>query len=134
MTAFIDERREEFGVEPICAVLPIAPSSYYAASNRPPSARSLRDEKLMSEIRRVYADSRRRYGPRKVWRQLKREGIAAARCTVERLMRQAGLRGVVRGKRIFTTQPDESAPRPADLVQRNFSTTAPNRLWVADLT
>ena len=134
MTAFIDERREEFGVEPVCSVLPIAPSSYYAAKARPPSPRALRDEWLIAEIRRAYDASRRRYGPRKVWRQLRREGISVARCTVERLMRREGLRGVVRGKRVFTTIPDETALRPADLVERDFSAAAPDRLWVADLT
>jgi len=134
MTAFIDERCEEFGVEPICALLPIAPSSYSAAKARPPSPRVLRDQRLLVEIRRAYEASRRRYGSRKVWRQLKREGISVARCTVERLMRQEGLRGVVRGKRVFTTQSDENAPRPDDLVERDFSAAAPNRLWVADLT
>ena len=134
MTAFIDERREEFGVEPICEMLPIAPSSYYAAKCRPPSARARRDEQLLSEIRRAYEASRRRYGPRKVWRQLKRQGTSVARCTVERLMRQEGLRGVVRGKKVFTTQSDETAPRPDDLVERDFTAEAPNRLWVADLT
>ena len=134
MTAFIDERREEFGVEPICACLPIAPSSYYAARSRPPSARALHDAELIEQIRRVYKDSRRRYGPRKVWRELRRQGISTARCTVERLMRQEGLRGVVRGKKVFTTQSDESALRPDDLVERDFTAQAPNRLWVADLT
>jgi putative transposase len=134
MTAFIDERRSEFGVEPICEVLPIAPSTYYAAKSRPPSARACHDEWLLAEIRRAYEASRRRYGPRKVWRQLRREGYAVARCTAERLMRAEGLRGVVRGKKVFTTQSDETAPRPDDLVQRDFSAPAPNRLWVADLT
>lgn len=134
MTSFIDEHREEFGVEPICSVLPIAPSTYYAARTRSPSPRALRDERLLAEIRRAYEASRRRYGPRKVWRQLRREGTSVARCTVERLMRSEGLRGVVRGKRVFTTVPDETAPRPDDLVERDFSAEAPNRLWVADLT
>jgi len=134
MTAFIEDHKESFGVEPICAVLPIAPSAYYAAKGRPPSARALRDASLIEQIHRVWKDNRRLYGPRKVWRQLKREGIEVARCTVERLMRAEGLRGVVRGKRVFTTQPDESAPRPADLVQRDFSAPGPNRLWLADLT
>ena len=134
MSAFIDERRKEFGVEPICTVLPIAPSTYYAAKMRPHAPRALRDERLLAEIHRAYEASRRRYGPRKVWRQLKREGTCAARCTVERLMRAEGLRDVVRGKRVFTTQPDETAPRPDDLVERDFSAPAPNRLWVADLT
>src|SRR5665647_367340 len=134
MSAFIDERRKEFGVEPICTVLPIAPSTYYAAKMRPPSPWALGDERLLVEIRRAYEASRRRYGPRKVWRQLRREGTCVARCTVERLMRAEGLRDVVRGKRVFTTQPDETAPRPDDLVARDFSAPAPNRLWVADLT
>jgi len=134
MTAFIEEHRGAYGVAPICALLPIAPSSYSAAKARPPSPRVLRDQRLLVEIRRAYEASRRRYGSRKVWRQLKREGISVARCTVERLMRQEGLRGVVRGKRVFTTQADESAQRPDDLVERDFSAAAPNRLWVADLT
>jgi putative transposase len=112
----------------------MAPSTYYAAKSRPPSARARHDEWLLTEIRRAYEASRRRYGPRKVWRQLRREGYAVARCTVERLMRAEGLRGVVRGKKVFTTQSDGTAPRPDDLVQRDFSAEAPNRLWVADLT
>jgi transposase InsO family protein len=134
MTAFIDERRGEFGVEPICEVLPIAPSTYYAAKKRPPSARALRDAELLEKIRKVWNDSHRRYGARKVWHQLRRQGITVARCTVERLMRTEGLAGVVRGKKAFTTQPDGGAERPDDLVQRDFSAAAPNRLWVADLT
>ena len=134
MTAFIEEKRATYGVEPICAVLPIAPSTFYAARSRPPSARALRDADLVEQIRRAYGASRRRYGPRKVWRQLRREGISVARCTVERLMRKEGLRGVVRGKKVFTTRPDETSPRPDDLVRRDFTASAPNRLWVADLT
>jgi putative transposase len=134
LTAFIDERRDEFGVEPICELLPIAPSTYYAAKNRPPSARARRDAELTEKIRGAWQASRRRYGVRKVWRQLRRQGESVARCTVERLMRAEGLTGVVRGKRVFTTVPDETAPRPDDLVQRDFSAPAPNRLWVADLT
>ena len=92
MTEFIDARRGEFGVEPICELLPIAPSTYYAAKTRLPSPRTLRDAQLVTEIKRAYEASRRRYGPRKVWRQLKREGISVTRCTVERLMRAEGLR------------------------------------------
>ena len=134
MTAFIDERRSVYGVEPICAVLPIAPSTYYAAHSRPPSRRALRDESLTTEIERVYDANYRVYGAHKVWRQLNREGFCVARCTVERLMRTAGLRGAVRGKRIFTTISDPQGPRPADLVERDFSAQAPNRLWLADLT
>jgi putative transposase len=134
MTAFIAERNEEFGVEPMCAVLPIAPSTYYAALSRPPSARHLRDEALKPEITRVYEANQSVYGPRKVWRQLGREGFEVARCTVERLMRALGLKGEVRGKTWKTTFPDLSAPRPFDLVDRHFAVSAPNRLWVADLT
>ncbi len=116
MTAFIDERRDEFGVEPICELLPIAPSAYYAAKKRPPSQRSPRDEELVVQIRKAWRDSRGRYGARKVWRELRRQGENVARCTVERLMRAEGLRGVVRGKRVCTTQADETAPRPDDLT------------------
>jgi putative transposase len=134
MTAFIEDRRNEFGVEPICAVLPIAPSTYYAARSRAPSARALRDEELRREIRRVFESNYRVYGARKVWRQLRREGLAVARCTVERLMREIGLQGAVRGKQWRTTIADPEAPRPADLVARNFAAQAPDRLWLADLT
>ena len=134
MTAFIDKRRGEFGVEPICEMLPIAPSTYYAAKRRPPSARAQRDAELLEKIRGAWKASRGRYGARKVYRQLRRQGETVARCTVERLMRAEGLRGVVRGQRVFTTVPDETAPRPDDLVQRDFTAPAPNRLWVADLT
>jgi transposase InsO family protein len=115
-------------------VLPIAPSTYYAAKTRPPSRRVLRDEELVVKIRKAWKDSRGRYGARKVWRQLLRQGESVARCTVERLMRAEGLAGVVRGKRVFTTQSDDTAPRPDDLVERDFTAPAPNRLWVADLT
>jgi transposase InsO family protein len=121
-------------IEPICEILPIAPSSYYAAKSRPPSARSVRDAELLPKIRDAWSASRRRYGARKVYKQLRKHGVAVARCTVERLMRAEGLRGVVRGKKVFTTQTDEATPRPDDLVERNFSAVAPNRLWVADLT
>ncbi len=134
MTAFIEDHRKEFGVEPICAVLPIAPSTYYGERSRPPSARASRDEELCREIQRVYDANYRVYGPRKVWRQLRREGFAVARCTVERLMRKMSLQGAVRGKKWRTTISDPQAPRPADLVERNFAAAVPNRLWVADLT
>ena len=134
MTAFIDEHRDTYGVEPICEVLPIAPSTYYAARKRPPSARSLKDAELLEKVRKVFSGSGRRYGARKVWHQLKRDGVSVARCTVERLMREEGLKGVVRGKKVFTTQTDDAAPRPEDLVERDFAVSAPNRLWVADLT
>lgn len=134
MTAFIDAHRVKFGVEPICRVLPIAPSAYYARKSRPPAARTKRDEELRPEILRVYREHRSVYGPRKVHRQLRREGVSVARSTIERLMRQLGIKGEVRGKTWKTTIPDETAPRPADLVDRDFHAEAPNRLWVADLT
>jgi putative transposase len=134
MIAYIDANKDRFGVEPICQLLPIAPSTYYAAKRRPPSARALRDEQLKVEIRRVHADNFGVYGARKVWRQLHREGIAVARCTVERLMGELGLAGVRRGRPQRTTTPDQTASRPADLVERDFSATSPNQLWVADLT
>jgi putative transposase len=134
MSAYIDTHRCRFGVEPICRTLEIAPSSYYARRARPPSARARRDERLTIEIRRVVTDNFGVYGADKVWAQLRREGTQVARCTVERLMRALGLRGVVRGKTRPTTIPDPQAARPADLVCRQFRAPAPDRLWVADLT
>ena len=132
---FIDEHKRRWGVEPICRVLQFAPASYYAAVTRPPSARSMRDEELKAMIRRVFAEHHSVYGADKVWAQLKREGVRVARCTVERLMRELGLWGVVRGKtNVRTTIGDEAAARPADLVNRQFSAQAPDRLWVSDLT
>jgi putative transposase len=131
----IDACRERFGVEPICRVLGVATSTYYARKARPPSALRVRDVQLKVEIRRVFDANYRVYGARKIWRQLQREGIQVARCTVERLMGELGLAGAVRGRPKRTTIPAEPAgPRPADLVQRRFSAPAPNRLWVADLT
>jgi len=134
MISYIDEYRDRLGVEPICSLLPIAPSTYYAAKNRPASGRATMDEKLKVEIARVHASNFGVYGARKVWRQLNREGLPVARCTVERLMHKQGLEGVRRGKRRRTTVSDELAPRPADLVERNFAAERPNELWVADLT
>jgi len=139
MASFIDDHREAYGVEPICAVLPIAPSTYYEQKARraDPSRlpeRTRRDTLLAEEIRRVWCENRRVYGARKIWLQLHREGIPAARCTVERLMRRMGLVGVVRGRKFRTTIPDEAASRPSDLVRRDFTATRPNQLWVADLT
>ena len=134
MIAYVDANRDRFGVEPICRVLPIAPSTYYDATRRPASARAVRDQELKAEIGRVHAEHFGVYGARKVWRQLHREGIAVARCTVERLMGELGLEGVRRGKARRTTTPDQGAPRPADLVERDFSAQRPNQLWVADLT
>ena len=134
MIAYIDRHKDRYGVEPICRLLPIAPSTYYARKQRPPSARAVRDARLKAEIRRVYDDNFGVYGVRKVWRQLHREGIPVARCTVERLMGELGLVGVRRGKTRRTTTPDTTTARPADLVERDFSASRPNRLWVADLT
>jgi len=132
---FIAEHQICWGVEPICRVLQIAPSSYYAAIRRPPSARQQRDEVLKGAIRRVWDEHRQVYGADKVWAQLNREGTPVARCTVERLMRALGLRGVVRGKsRVRTTLGDDTRARPLDRVARQFRAPAPNRLWVADLT
>ena len=139
MYAFIDAHRAAYGVEPICRVLQIAPSGYYehraraADATRHP-ARTQRDATLREAVRRVWEAHRRVYGVRKVWRQLQREGHAVARCTVARLMRAEGLRGIVRGRRARTTVPEAAAERPLDLVQRQFSATAPNQLWVADFT
>jgi len=134
MTTFIDEQRVTFGVEPICQTLEIAPSSYYAARSRPPSARSLRDEELNADISRIHQGNYAVYGALKLWRALRREGITVGRDQVGRLMRGLGLRGAVRGKGVRTTVPAQVAERPADLVNRSFSAPAPNRLWVADLT
>ncbi len=137
--SFIDALRQGHGVEPICSVLPIAPSTYYehkarqADPGRLPE-RAKRDAFLRPEIRRVWDDNFQVYGARKVWRQLNREEIEVARCTVERLMRWMGLQGAVRGKKCKTTIPDEESPRPADLVNREFTASRPNQLWVADLT
>lgn len=134
MIAFIDTHRQVFGVEPICRVLQFAPSTYWAAKRRGPSARAVRDGQLVRVIGRVHAENYGVYGARKVWAQINREGTPVARCTIERLMRAHGIRGAVRGRRWRTTTPDPSCERPRDLVDRNFRVTGPNRLWVADLT
>src|SRR5215216_6708197 len=134
MIAYMDQHKGRYGIEPICRVLPIAPSTYYQHTKGPRSARAVRDTQLKVEIARVHAEHFGVYGARKVWRQLHREGIAVARCTVERLMGELGLEGVRRGKPRRTTTPDATAARPADLVERDFSAQRPNQLWVADLT
>ena len=139
MTSFIDDHRDEYAVEPICAQLPIAPSTYYACKAREAdpsllSARARCDLILEIEIVRVWNENFRAYGAYKIWKQLNREGIRVARCTVERLMQRLGIRGLVRGKGYKTTVPDLGTERPADLVERSFTATAPNRLWVADIT
>jgi putative transposase len=139
MIGFIDEYREAHGVEPICKVLPIAPSTYHdhIAKRRDPSrlsARAKKDVALKPEITRVFKENFEVYGVRKVWRQLKREGRDVARCTVERLMQSMGLHGVIRGRLVRTTFSDKTAPCPLDHVNRQFHAPAPNRLWVSDFT
>lgn len=140
MVTFIDQHRAAYGVEPICDVLPIAPSTYFRHRDRQQhparrSARTQRDEALRAAIQRVWEANHRVYGPRKVWRQLRREGWTVARCTVERLMRALGLRGASRGRAwVITTQADRRDERPSDLVERRFAATRPNQLWVADFT
>jgi putative transposase len=139
MIAFIDEHRGHYGVEPICRVLPVAPSTYHehVAQRRDParlSARAQRDEALKPEVMRVFAENFSVYGVRKVWRQMQREGFDVARCTVQRLMRELGLHGVIRGKPVRTTISDKAAPCPLDHVNRQFHAPAPNRLWVSDFT
>jgi putative transposase len=134
MTRLINTYRGRFGVEPVCRVLDFNPSTYWARLTRPPSKRQLRDESLNIEIKRVFDENYGVYGVPKVYKQLNREGIRVAKCTVERLMRLLGLRGARRGKKRITTTPDETASRPADLVDRQFVATRPNQLWVADMT
>ena len=139
MRGFVDQHRDTFGVEPICRVLQVAPSGYrrHAAQLRDPSkrcARAIRDERLQPEIKRVWQANMQVYGADKVWRQLTREGVTVARCTVERLMRSMGLRGVMRGKVMRTTVGDAKAPCPLDRVNRQFRAERPNQLWVSDFT
>jgi putative transposase len=139
MIAFIDDHRKAHGVEPICKVLPIAPSTYHdhVARRADPeklSVRAKRDMALKPEIERVFADNFEVYGARKVWRQLNRESVPVARCTVERLMSDLGLQGVIRGKPVRTTVQDKAAPCPLDHVNRVFHAPAPNRLWLSDFT
>jgi putative transposase len=133
--SFTRAHRERWGVEPICRVLQVAPNSYYAAVRRPASARQDRDAVLKVAIRRVWDAHRQVCGPDEVWVRSNREGVRGARCTVERLMRESGLRGVVRRQRsVRTTHPDPPSDRPADLVARQFRAAGPDRPWVADLT
>ena len=134
MIRFIDVERPRFGVEPICAVLQFAPSTYYSAKSRKPCRRRLSDERLKAAIGRIHEANYGVYGARKVWRQLHREGTPVARCTVERLMRQMGLAGRVRGARRRTTVAADACARPLDLVERSFGASDPNALWVADIT
>ncbi len=134
MTRFIEERWDRFQVELICRTLGASPSTYYAARNRPPCTRAITDAWLTEEITRVFEANYSVYGARKLWRQLHREGIAIGRDRTWRLMREAGIQGVRRGKTKLTTRRDDRAARPPDLVERDFTAEAPNRLWVADLT
>jgi putative transposase len=139
MVAFIDGHRGQYGVEPICKVLPIAPSTYdlhkaRAADPEKRPTRAKRDEHLRGEVKRVWKTNFEVYGVRKIWRQLHREGVEVARCTVARLMRSLGIHGVVRGRRCRTTLPSEVGQRPLDLVKRDFRAQRPNELWVSDLT
>ena len=139
MISFIDDHRGVYGVEPICRVLPIAPSTWYSYAARRidpsrQSARAKRDDALKVEIKRVFNENFGVYGVRKVWRQLKRENIDIARCTVQRLMKAMGLKGVIRGKQVKTTKSNKAVACPLDKVNRQFHAPAPNRLWVADFT
>ena len=141
MIRFVDEHKERrtsdglrWGVEPICRTLQFAPQTYYAARNRPPSERSVRDERLKPDILRVYGENYRVYGAPKLWDQLNREGIRVARCTVERLMPQLGIRGTTRGANPATTRTGAGDERPEDLLDRDFTASAPNTKWVADFT
>ena len=131
---FVDENRAEFGVEPVCAALQMAPSTYWTAKRRPPSARALRDARLMPVLLALWQANYSVYGARKLWVAARRAGHDIGRDQVARLMRQLGIRGVKREKKARTTRPDPKAARPADLVERVFAAERPNRLWVADLT
>jgi putative transposase len=134
VTEYISTKRDAFGIEPICKVLQFAPSTFYTAATRAPSERELHDAYIKEAIEFVWIQSGCRYGADKVWDRLHMDGVPVARCTIERLMRQLGYRGVIRGRAVRTTISDETADRPKDLVDREFSALAPNRLWVADLT
>ena len=139
MIAFIDDHRQQYGVEPICKILPIAPSTYYRHVDRRvhpelAPARIQRDIKLREHIQRIWDENLQVYGARKVWRQLAREGVRVARCTVERLMREMGLRGATRSKSVKTTVSNKSDPCPLDHVNRQFKADRPNALWVSDFT
>ncbi|SFP67362.1 HTH-like domain-containing protein [Actinomadura madurae] len=130
----VDQLRDRFGVEPVCRVLDRCPGTYYGRKHRPPSARAQRDAVLIEEIEAVHQASHGTCGAYRVHKQLRRQGMQVARCTVERLMRAHGLQGVHRRDRRRTTTPDESAPRPPDLVNRQFTADRPDRLWLADIT
>jgi putative transposase len=131
---FIDANRDELGVEPICKVLQVAPSTYHAAKSRPVSARAMRDAVLIPILVALWMANYRVYGAHKLWKAARRAGHELGRDQVARLMRTADIHGVSRRRRLRTTRPDPTAPRPADLVKRDFTATAPNQLWVTDLT
>jgi transposase InsO family protein len=130
----IDHLREGFGVDPVCRVLGLSPSTYFARKTRPKSARRRREEELLPLIAQVHAESAGTYGARRITRALRRRGHDVARCTVERLMGELGIEGVIRGRRRRTTVPEPAAPRPPDLVDRRFTAERPDQLWVADMT
>ena len=137
--AFVDSQKEQHGVQPVLQALEgtpaqIAPSTYYATKTRPASARTTRDSELTALIKQIHAENYGVYGARKIWHELHRQGVPVARCTVERLMRAAGLRGLLRDKSPRTTRPAPETGRPGDLVKRDFTAAGPNQLWVADLT
>jgi len=134
VSAFIDHNRARFGVEPICRELEVSASAYWARKTRPPSPRAVRDKILLGKIRCVHSNSYGIYGQWKAWRQLQKDGITVARCTVERLMREHGIEGVRKGKIQHTTMPGPTPVPATDLVQRNFTAERPDQLWVADFT
>jgi putative transposase len=134
VSPFIDQMRGRFGVAPICRVLGSSERSFYAAKTRPLCHRVLTDPEHLIQIRRIHGANYSAYGARRVYKALRRESYKVAKCTVERLMREYGIRGVVRGKPHFTTHPDEGAQRAADLVERRFVASGPNELWVSDIT
>ena len=139
MVAFVDSNKAKYGVEPICKCLPIAPETYYEEKRRQRDITRLPERKqldlvLKVKILRIWNENYQVYGVPKVWRQLEREGTSAARCTVQRLMKALGIRGVVRGKKVYTTYSDALSPKPPDRVDRNFTAKRPNQLWVADFT
>ena len=134
MTKFIDDNRDEFGVEPICTTLQVAPSTYYDNKKRPLSARAIRDAMLMPVLLALFQANYKVYGARKLWEAAQRAGHVIGRDQTARLMRALGIQGVRRGRRIRTTRRDPQAARPGDLVDRDFTANRPNRLWVTDLT
>jgi putative transposase len=134
MTKFVDDNRDDFGVEPICRTLQVAPSTYYAYKKRPLSARALRDAVMMPILLALFSANYKVYGAHKLWKAARRAGYDIGRDQTARLMRQLGIRGVSRRRKVRTTVPDDNAGRPADLVERDFTADAPNELWVTDLT